>query len=194
MTPARRVLTEKRTLIWPIAIALIANVIVYAIVVHPLSLKVAGGEQQAQASASALTAARRDYAAARATVAGKAQADSELQKFYTDVLPPDISGARRITFLRIEQLAAQSNLRLERQTSDPKPQRDSDLVKFTYSATLSGEYRNIRRFIHELETAPEFLVLENVQVSQNEAEERRGALNVLVQVATYYRIGAHAGD
>ncbi len=193
MTPARRVLTEKRALIWPLAIALLINVAVYAIVVRPLSLKVAGGEQQAKASETALAAARRDYAAARATVAGKAQADSELQKFYTDVLPPDISGARRITFLRIEQLARQANLRLVRETSDPKPQRDSDLVKFTYTATLSGEYRNIRKFIHDLETAPEFLVLENVQVSQNEAEER-GALNVLVQIATYYRIGAHGGD
>ena len=37
-------------------------------------------------------------------------------------------------------------------------------MKFTYTALLSGEYRNIRRFIHELETAPEFLVLENVQL------------------------------
>jgi Tfp pilus assembly protein PilO len=193
MTPARRVLTEKRGLIWPIAIALLVNVAVYAILVHPLSQKVAGGEQEAQASAASLAAARRDYAAARATVAGKAQADAELQRFYNDVLPPDISGARRITFLRIEQLAARSNLRLERETSDPKPQRDSELVKFTYTATLSGEYRNIRRFIHELETAPEFLVLENVQVSQNESDDR-GGLNVIVQIATYYRIGAHGGN
>jgi Tfp pilus assembly protein PilO len=193
MTPARRVLHEKRTLIWPIAIALLVNVAVYAILVYPLSQKVAGGEQEAQASASALAAARRDYTAARATVAGKAQADAELQKFYNDVLPPDSSGARRITFLRIEQLAAQSNLRLERETSDPKPQRDSELVKFTYTATLSGEYRNIRRFIHALETAPEFLVLENVQVSQNESDDR-GGLNVIVQIATYYRIGAHGGN
>lgn len=193
MTPARRVLTEKRALIWPIAMALLVNVAVYAILVSPLSQKVAGGEQEAQASATALAAARRDYAAARATVAGKAQADAELQKFYNDVLPPDISGARRITFLRIEQLAEQSNLRLERETSGPKPQRDSELVKFTYTASLSGEYRNIRRFIHELETAPEFLVLENVQVSQNESDDR-GGLNVIVQIATYYRIGAYGGN
>jgi Tfp pilus assembly protein PilO len=191
--PARRVLTEKRALIWPIAIALLVNVAVYAILVYPLSQKVAGGEQEAQASAAALGAARRDYAAARATIAGKAQADAELQRFYNDVLPPDISGARRITFLRIERLAAQSNLRLERETTDPKPQRDSELVKFTYIATLSGEYRNIRRFIHDLETAPEFLVLENVQVSQNESENR-GGLNLSVQIATFYRIGAHGGN
>ena len=102
-----------------------------------------------------------------------------------EVLAVDIGGARRITFLRMEQLARQCNLRLERETSDPKPERDSQLVKFTYTALLSGEYRNIRRFIHELESAPEFLVLENVQLTQGEAENR--GLNVNLQIATYFR-------
>ena len=189
MTDARRVMAEKRRLILPIVIALVVNVVLFAIVLYPLSKKVAGGEQQAQAATVALNAARRDYDAARATVKGKGQADQELQKFYTDVLPPDMSAARRITFLRIQQLAQQSNLRLERETSDPKPQRDSQLVKFTFHAALSGEYRNIRRFIHQLETAPEFLVLENVGLTQSEVENR--GLNVSVDIATYYRAAAN---
>jgi Tfp pilus assembly protein PilO len=189
MTDARRVLTEKRRLILPIVIALVVNIALFAIVVYPLSKKVAGGEQQSQAANTALAAARRDNDAARATVKGKGQADQELQKFYSDVLPPDLSAARRATFLRIEQLAQKSNLRLERETSDPKSQRDSQLIKFTYRASLSGEYRNIRRFIHELETAPEFLVLENVELTQSEVENR--GLNVNVEIATYYRAGAN---
>jgi hypothetical protein len=186
VSAAARVFQEKRALIWPIAIALLINVVVYAIVIYPLSKKVAGGEQAAEASSATLGAARRDYAGARATVAGKGQADLELEKFYTDVLPPDVSGARRITFLRIEQLANQAGLRLERETSSPQQQqRESNLARFIYTATLSGEYRNIRRFIHDLETAPEFLVLENVQLSQSNTESRN--LNVTVQIATYYR-------
>jgi len=185
VTTARRALTEKRSLILPIAIALLVNVALYAMVVYPLSKKVAGGEQEAAAATAALNAARRDHVAARATVTGKAQADEELKKFYSDVLPPDVNAARRITFLRIEQLAQQCNLRIERQTSDSQPQRESQLVKYTYRAALSGEYRNIRRFIHELETAPEFLVLENVELSQSEVANR--ALNVSVEIATYYR-------
>ncbi|HEU4938359.1 MAG TPA: type 4a pilus biogenesis protein PilO [Vicinamibacterales bacterium] len=189
MTDARRVLAEKRRLILPIVIALVVNIALFAIVVYPLSKKVAGGEQQSKAATTALHAAKRDYDAARATVTGKGQADQELQKFYSDVLPPDLSAARRATFLRIEQLAQKSNLRLERETSDPQPQRDSQLVKFTYRASLSGEYRNIRRFIHELETAPEFLVLENVELTQSEIENR--GLNVSVDIATYYRTGAN---
>jgi Tfp pilus assembly protein PilO len=189
--PTRRVFIEKRSLIIPLVIAVVVNIALYAVVVYPLSKKVAGGEQAAQASSAALDAAKRDYAAARATVAGKGQADEELRKFYSDVLPPDISGARRITFLRMEQLARQCSLRLERETSDPKPERDSQLVKFTYTASLSGEYRNIRRFIHELETAPEFLVLENVELTQSETENR--GLNVNVQIATYYRAATNGG-
>jgi Tfp pilus assembly protein PilO len=50
---------------------------------------------------------------------------------------------------------------------------------------LFGEYRNIRRFIHELETAPEFLVLENVALSQG--QEREQGLSVELKISTYFR-------
>ena len=187
MTPYRRVMTEKRRLIWPIVVALLVNLAMFALVVYPLSDKVAAGEQEAEAAAVALAAAKRDYANARKTVTGKQEADAELAKFYQDVLPADLSGARRITFLRIPQLAQQANLRLETQTSTPSRVRDSDLGKLTHSAMLTGEYRDIRRFIHRLETSPEFLVLERVELTQNETESARG-ITVNVQVATYFRI------
>jgi Tfp pilus assembly protein PilO len=184
----RRVMQEKRRLIWPIVIGLILNAAMFAFIVYPLSNKVAVGEQQAQSAAVALAAAKRDYAAARQTVTGKQQADAELAKFYEKVLPPDLSGARRITFLRIHQLAQQCNLRLETRTSSQSQVRDSDLGKLTQSVVLTGEYRDIRRFVHQLETAPEFLVLEHVELTQNEAESARG-ITVNLQVATYYRNG-----
>ena len=188
MTPAGRILHEKRRLIWPIAIVLLLNVAVFAAVVYPLSRKVANGEADARAAADALDSARRDFGAARATVAGKSQADEALERFYADVLPPDVSGARRMTFLRLDQLAKQCNLRLERESSEPQAVRGSSLVKFTYTASLAGEYRDIRRFIHAIETAAEFMVLENVELSQ--ANEAKG-LDVNVQIATYYRTGGN---
>ena len=188
MTPYRRAMAEKRHLIWPVVIALLLNVLLFALVVYPLSNKVAAGQQEADAAALALAASKRDYQAARDTVTGKGQADAELAKFYQDVLPPDLSGARRITFLRVPQLAQQCNLRLETQTSSPSHVRESDLGKWTHSAVLTGEYRDIRRFIHLLETSPEFLVLERVELTQNESEAAKG-ITVNVQVATYFRTG-----
>jgi Tfp pilus assembly protein PilO len=184
----RRILREKQRLIWPLVLVLIANAVVFAIVVYPLSQKVALGQQEADAATLALNSARRDYANARATVTGKAQADSELRKFYGDVLPPDLSGARRITYLPIDQLAREANLRVVRQTSDTMPIRESSLSRFTQTAVLTGEYGNIRRFIYQVETRPEFIVIENVDLSQSENETSRG-ITVTLQIATYFRTG-----
>jgi Tfp pilus assembly protein PilO len=150
-----------------------------------------GGEAQAQAAATELAAARRDHANARATVTGKGQADAELQKFYREVLPTDLSSARRILFPRLPQLAADANLTAVRDRIDEEEGRRSDLRKLTMTLILTGEYTNIRRFIHELETAPEFLVLESVVLTQGE-EGARG-LNVTAQVSTYYRAAGN-GD
>jgi Tfp pilus assembly protein PilO len=104
------------------------------------------------------------------------------------VLPPDDSAARRITYLQIYQLAKKANLDYERAANEVTRERDSTLGKLTTTVALSGEYRNIRRFIHELETAPDFLILENVAVSQG--TESGTALNVTVRVATYYQAGS----
>lgn len=184
----RRILSEKRRLIWPLALVLVANIAVFAMVVYPLSQKVAMGQQEADAATVALTNARRDYANARATVTGKSQADDELKKFYGDVLPPDLSGARRVSDLPIEQLAAESNLRLETRRFEVTPVRESNLSRFEQTAVLTGEYGDIRRFIHQLETRPEFVIVENVDLSQNVNQASRG-ITVTLQIATYFRSG-----
>jgi Tfp pilus assembly protein PilO len=189
-TPFRRVMEEKRRLIWPLVIALALNAVLFALVEYPLSRKVASGEQDAAAAETALLTAKRDYANARQTVTGKTQADAELAKFYKDVLPPDLSGARRITYLRIPQLAQRTNLRLETQSSAPSEVKGGELGKLTQQAVLKGDYRDIRRFIHQLETAPEFLVLEHVELTQNENDADKG-ITVTIQVATYFRAGGN---
>jgi hypothetical protein len=187
MTLGRRVFAEKRQIIYPLIGALVLNLAVFAAVVYPLSRKVAGGQQEARNAAAALAAARTDYEAARATVTGKASADAELQKFYGAVLPPDQSEARRITYGKIDKLATAASVQAGQQVYEVKQERDSDLAKWTATVVLTGEYRNIRRLIYELETAPEFLILENVALSQG--QERDRGLNVVVKVATYFRAG-----
>jgi Tfp pilus assembly protein PilO len=185
VTNIRRILSEKRRLIWPLTIGLLVNAALFALVVYPLSVKVEGGERQAQAAAAELAAARRDQAAALATVTGKSQADAELKKFYSEVLPPDVSGARRSTYLTIEHIAQKASLTQVRRSSERSQGRESALGKLTWTVVLSGDYRSIRHFIHEIETAPEFMVLEDVAVSQGEDRER--ALSVTVRVSTYFR-------
>jgi Tfp pilus assembly protein PilO len=180
----RRVLHDKRHLIWPVALAVFANVALLVLVLYPLSQKVSGGERQADAAAARLEAARKDHAAARATVSGKETADDALRQFYSSVLPPDLSGARR-GLTKIDQLLSRSNLRRDRNSMRPTEQRDSHLAKLTVVVYFSGNYSDVRRFIYALETSPEFMVIENVELIQD--KEGKTALNVIAQIATYYR-------
>jgi len=186
MSLFRRVLAEKRALIYPLVGAVVLNAALFVAVVYPLSLKVANGERDAQAAARARAAAQAEVDAAQATISGKASADAELKKFYSAVLPPDQSAARRIIG-KLDQLASAASVQLGTETLEVSQERESQLAKLTATVVLIGEYRNIRRFVHSVETAPEFMILENVALSQG--SERDRGLNVVVKVATYFRIG-----
>jgi hypothetical protein len=185
----QRILTEKRGLIVPVVTVLLLNVALYVAVIYPLSMKVTSNEMSAQAASDAAHAARREYDAARSTVTGKAAADAELKKFYGEVLPPDVSAAQRVTYLKIQQLAQKSNVRYERASNEVTHAADSTLGKLSTTATLSGQYREIRNFIHQLETAPEFLILETVALSQG--TEKSAALAVTIKVSIYYQAGTN---
>ena len=185
MTDVRRIVSEHGRAVWILAAALVLNVLLYLLVVRPLAERAASGEQEAAQATQELVAARRTFAAASGTVTGKQQADQELERFYGDVLPPDFSAARRTLYPHVDQLARGANLETGRSNFDRSPGRLGPLQKLTMTITLSGEYTNVRRFLHELETAPEFLVLESVTVTQAEGSGR--GLNVTAQVATYYR-------
>jgi hypothetical protein len=154
-----------------------------------LSQRVTSGEQEAGESTRALVAARKTFDSARGTVSGKKEADAELVKFYEDVLPPDLSGARRVLYPRLDQLARKANLTLGAYRFHLDANPIGDLRKITMTMNLTGDYSSVRRFIHELETAPEFLVLESVAVTAASEGDRR--LNVVAQVATYYRTPEH---
>jgi Tfp pilus assembly protein PilO len=188
MTLAKRIVAEHQRVIWPIVGALLLNIAILLLIVYPFSRKVAGGQEAAAAAAAELAAARREHNAARATVTGKAQADAELRKFYSEVLPSDLSGARSITYLYLRQLAQQTNLQSERGQAEVSKERDSHLEKLTMTTVLTGDYANIRRFIHQLETAPEFLVIEDVALGQ---QQERGGISLTARVATYYRTGGN---
>lgn len=189
MTDFRRIVGENRRVIWTLAGALVLNAALYVLVVYPLSQRVTTEEQQAGDATRALNTARRSFDAAKGTVSGKKQADEELQKFYRDVLAADMSSARRTLYPHIEQLARKMNLTTASGRTNEEPNAKSRLTKLTMSLRLNGEYGDIRRFIHALEAAPEFIVLESIAVTQGGEGERE--LDVAAHVATYFRSGAN---
>ena len=185
----KRVLTEKRRIVVPLLLGIAANAVLFAVVVFPLGRQVASAEVEARGAHDLLNKARLDYQSAKATVTGKHQADAALQKFYTDVLPPTQAAARTLTYTRLSQLARQASVHLEHGSNAVTHEKGSQLSKLTTTYTLTGDYRAIRAFIYSIETAPEFIVLENVGLTSATDQGPGRSLTMTLEIATYFRAG-----
>jgi Tfp pilus assembly protein PilO len=181
----RRAIAEHRRVVLALTIALAANLLVYALVVYPLAERVANIEQRNQAAAQALALARTEHTQATGTLTGKARATAELATFYREVLPRDLAGARRLTYLRLARLAREANLEYQRSQYAPQVDNDSTLTRLQIQMVLSGTYAEMRDFIYQLETAPEFVVIDNIQLA--EGGEETGSLVVTLDLSTYFR-------
>ena len=188
MTLLRRVVAEKRGLIVPLVLALVINIGVYALVVYPLGVKSASAADRAALAAQARQLAERDMASANALVTGKAQADQELNTFYKKVLPASLDEARRMTYARLPALATKASMRFtQRHTElDQQLEKDSQFGRVRTRMVLEGGYESVRQFLYELETTPEFIIVDDVSLGQLEADK---PVTVTLEVSTYYRQG-----
>lgn len=186
---SRRIFAEKRSIVVPLAIAALANLGVYALVVHPLGVKSAGAADRAATAVRLRAAAEQDYAAAKELVAGKTRAEQELTTFYGKVLPPNQIGAVRLTYLPLTRIARKAGVTLvTRRWQIEVPPKDARLARLKVMAALSGDYDGFRHFIYELETAPEFVIIDHLSIAQGEASR---PLSFTLELSTYYPLEAN---
>jgi len=184
-TVVQRVIAEHRGVVYVLAAGVVINLLVFAFFVYPLQSDVANVEQRTRIAEEALAAAQADYARANGTLTGKDRALKELDTFYTSVIAKDLTGARRLTFARLAQLAAKSRLEFERRKYEQAVERGSNLTRLKVTMELAGSYADVRDFIHEIEASPEFVVIDDVSLSEGGGNS--DALRLSVQLSTYFR-------
>jgi Tfp pilus assembly protein PilO len=180
----RRVIAEHRRVIYPLVAILVINVVVYAAGVYPLAQRVANIEQRDRAAEQGLAQARREHEAASGALTGKERATVELATFYKDVLPRDFQGARRLTYLRLAQLAREAGLRSKTITYDVRNEPKSTLERVQIDIALEGSYDGMRAFIYQLDTAAEFVVIDDISLA-DQAGNQNG-LRLTMELSTYY--------
>src|SRR5688572_26161389 len=186
--PLRRIFEDKRRLVIPVLAGLALNIVLFAGVVYPLGVRVRSMEARAYGAAQELQAAVREDADARAITQGRDRTGIELKAFYKDVLPSSHAQARQATFLRLTQLAEQHNLEQSRRSTDPKQDRESSLARLQIAMTLRGNYEDIRRFIYQVETGRDFIVIDSIALQQG--EEAGSPLTLALALSTYYKADA----
>ena len=182
----RRIVVEKRSLVLTLIVALVGNLAAYILVVHPRGVKSAGAADRAAAAADAVRAAELELATARSLVEGKSRADEELNSFYQKVLPVDLSAARRMTYASLPALARKTNVRYEQRRSSVEETEDkARLGRLIIRMVLQCDYESFRNFIFQLESAPEFVIIDDVTLSENSANE---PLTLTIDLSTYFRL------
>lgn len=182
-----RIVAERRRLVIGLATAFAVNLLIYAIVIYPRTSTEGELEERARIAAQARSRASADLAAAEAMRTGQERAAQQLARFYDTVLPQGQEGARRITYRRLATLADESNLDYDRRTIATRRTFESELEHMDVTMSLEGEYRDVRRFIHQLETAPEFVVIDGITLAQ---DERNAPLTLTLRLSTYYKAGS----
>ena len=183
----KRIFDEKRRIAVPVLVALAINIAVYAGLVYPLTVRERGSEARANAAEQQLRAAEREDAAARGVIQGRDNTNAALSSFYKDVLPTTVAEARRATFLRLAQLAEEHNLHRAQRDHGVETNRESTLRRMRMSLSLQGDYEDIRRFIHEVESGTDFIVIDGVALRQG--AEPGSPLTLELTLSTYYRAG-----
>ena len=182
----QRVIAEHRRVVYALIAGVVINFLVFGFFVYPLQRDVANFEQRTRAAEEALAAAQADYARANGTLTGKDRALKELDTFYSSVLAQDLTGARRLTFARLAQLAAKSRLDFERRKYEPVVERGSNLTRLKVTMDLAGSYADIRDFVQEIESSPEFVVIDDVGLMQ-EGVQNGDSVRLTLQLSTYFR-------
>jgi len=185
--PLRRIFDDKRRLVIPVLAGLALNVVLFAGVVYPLRARMRSTEARAEAATQQLQAAEREDAEARGLTEGRDRTDLALKAFYKEVLPPSHAQARQATFLRLTQLAEQHHLQPSRRSTDPKQEKDSNLARLQISMTLQGNYEDIRRFIYQVESGSDFIVIDSISLRQG--EDAGSPLVLALALSTYYQAG-----
>jgi len=183
--PLNRVIADHRRWLVPVGLLLAINVVVLVAVVLPLRQSVQSGAERAETSARILREAMAELKDAEATRDGQSKAAVDLDRFYAEVLPKDFMTARRVTQLKLAQLARSHDVTFENGSSSTEELKDSALERMHVNYALSGDWEDIRQFIYAIETGPDFVVIDNLQLTEGSTNN---TLSLALELSTYYRI------
>jgi hypothetical protein len=101
-------------------------------------------------------------------------------------VPANLPAARRMTYATLPALARRTNVKYEQRRTDIEPpQKNARLGHLQIRMVLQGDYESVRRFVYALETAPQFVIIDDVTLVQGEAGK---PLTLTLALSTYFRV------
>jgi hypothetical protein len=186
MVSTSRIVADRRLLVSVLVVLAVLNLAGLIVVFGPLRARVRTLTHRATAASLAASTAARELTTARQTATGSSKAVTDLERFYTKVLPATQPAARQMTFVRLAQLAGDANLSYDhRSFSQEKPERDDTLTRATLTMNVFGTYRDLRQFLYRLESGEDFVVIRDVGLVRGDAAT--DPLEATLTLSTFYK-------
>ncbi len=85
---------------------------------------------------------------------------------------------------KVYRLAKEDGMKSASFGTDAKELKEGDLIQVDFTMPISGNYRDVRKFIYDIETSPLFLNIDNLSLSSGKDE---GEINLTIALTTYMR-------
>jgi Tfp pilus assembly protein PilO len=94
-----------------------------------------------------------------------------------------------MTYARVPALAKKANVKYDQRSEEVEDKdKNTRFGRLRTRVVLQGDYESLRQFIYELETTPDFIIVDELALTQNEPDK---PLTLSVTLSTYYRQGAN---
>lgn len=173
---------------WPrfalvLGVVVLANVLAHVVVIRPTVQTSGDREAILDGARQRLAEASARLDAIERTASKHACTRSDVDFVFEEVLSS--KGARMTAVQReLRKLARDNRLDPARVSYSFTPVGASGLVQFTCTFPLDGPYEMLRNFIAQVESSPNFLVVQDVALTGDRTQA--GGLRLQVSVATYF--------
>lgn len=159
------------------------NLIVYALIHVPQQQKTVSLQNSYSELRRNLTLREKEIQDLHTRLQRLEQSQKDLVYLYDSVLAPKKTG---VTDIRLELEALANRLPIQKQgvSYTYKDVKDFGLRQFLLGVPIEGNYRDIRRFINEIERSKYFLILDQVDLSSEQKGER---LSMNFRLSTYLK-------
>ncbi len=135
-----------------------------------------------------LEAKLREYESMRAVKQGQAAVSTSVEELRADIKKykerlPDESMLTKVV-AAIDDAAERNSLEITRGNYTPEPIDGTSISGYRISFSVEGRYREIKRFVYELETMEYPLAIEELVFSRSKGHT--GAVVIKIGITTYY--------
>ena len=92
--------------------------------------------------------------------------------------------ARKLTYVNLPTMARRSNVEYEEHTYQEELKKGETLGRLEIRMVLQGDYEGLRQFIHELERAPEFIIIDELSLTELAEGDR---VKLSLGLSTYFQ-------